>query len=388
MSKPHPDFPLYQHKTGQWAKRIAGKVRYFGSWKADPDGLSAMLEYQRRLPWLLKGREPPAEASGSGTVQYLMNLYLTQKKRLLQAREIQASSYEKYKRLAIVVRDFFGKATSIRSLVESDYERLREHLAETRGPEALRTDLVRIRSMLRLGKRTRLVPKGVSIKRCLPLPPLRLLRSHRSQRKTERHFQPAEIRALLAAASPPVKVMVLLGIQSGFSNTDLALLPLDCLDREPGWLTYARAKTGTVRRVPLWKETTAAIQAAIAKRPKPKTAEGKNLLLLNTVGGNYVSNRNGNLVAREFRNLMKKCGLTGRSFYDLRRNFRTIGKRAQEPEALRSLMGHIAPESDMGARYDLEIDDAALQSVVQVVHDWLFKPNRPNRKRKPGRQRP
>src|SRR3990167_10262691 len=33
--KPHPDFPLYAHRRGQWAKKVRGKVRYFGPW-GDP----------------------------------------------------------------------------------------------------------------------------------------------------------------------------------------------------------------------------------------------------------------------------------------------------------------------------------------------------------------
>src|SRR5262245_2557467 len=72
--KPYPDYPLFPHGSGQWARKIQGKLHYFGVWK-DPE--AALKKHNAQWPYLSNGESPPADLGAGCTVRELANRFLS-----------------------------------------------------------------------------------------------------------------------------------------------------------------------------------------------------------------------------------------------------------------------------------------------------------------------
>jgi hypothetical protein len=76
-AKPYLGFPLFLHATGQWAKKVRGRMHYFGT-----DSDAALAKYLDQRDDLQAGRTPRVQGDGL-TVRDLCNRFLTSKKALL-----------------------------------------------------------------------------------------------------------------------------------------------------------------------------------------------------------------------------------------------------------------------------------------------------------------
>src|SRR5262245_13073723 len=74
-SKPSPDFPLYAHGAGRWAKKIDGKTVYFGRWD-DPN--AALAAYNAMLLSRKEKRHDVVSQTGL-TVRIACDSFLTAK---------------------------------------------------------------------------------------------------------------------------------------------------------------------------------------------------------------------------------------------------------------------------------------------------------------------
>jgi len=367
--KPYRDFPLTAHSNGQWCKKIRGKLYYFGAW-ADPD--QAMELYLSQRDDLQAGRTPRNELDGI-TLRELFNQFLTSKQQLLDTGELTNRTFEGYKRTC----DWIGKVFDLNRLVEDlradDFERLRADIAKSYGHIGVGNEINKTRIVFKYAYDAELIDRPLRFGPNFKRPSRKVLRLHR-QSQAPRMFEAAELRAVIKGAGIPLRAMILLGINCGFGNADVGTLPADALDLKSGWHTYHRPKTGVERRCPLWPETIAAIEDSRRRRPRPTSDKSARLAFLTQRGNSWHKDNDDNPVSKEMAKLLQTLGLKRKrlNFYALRHTFETIAGDPGDQIAVDYIMGHAPDAKNMSAVYRERISDERLIRVTTFVHGWLF----------------
>jgi len=368
--KPYPDFPLFPHASGRWCKKVRGKLHYFGRWDRGEDPMLALQRWKDQEEDLRAGRVPRVKQKGLA-LQDLCDRFLTTKKRLRDNGELVQRTFldcfQTCKRLV----QFFGGSRLVSDLAADDFEQYRVELAKARGLVALGTEIVRVRAVMKYAYDQGLIQSPVRYGQSFAPPGKRVMMKARHERGP-RMFEPAQIRAMIDAANPTMRAMILLGVNCGFGPSDLAQLPITAIDLRGGWIDYPRPKTAVHRRCPLWKETREAIRAYLQRRPDPKEPK-LDRLFISKYGRPYV-NANGtqNNIICEFLRLTKRMGIHrhGLGLYTLRHVFETVGGDSKDQVAVDAIMGH--SRGDMASVYRESISDERLRAVAIHVRKWLF----------------
>jgi integrase len=372
-AKPYPDFPLFPHATKRWAKKIKGRLVYFGKVDDSPDrGAAAALA--RFEAWKASPGEDAAPAAGALTLKALANAFLQTKRDRVNSGELSPRSWEDYRGFLEVACKQLGGTRPVAEITPQDLARLRAGAAGRWGPARLAKFVQAVRMMFKFGYEEALMERPVRLGN-FTLPTKKVLRMHRAK-QGPKLFTADEIRRLVAAAPQPVKAQALLGINCGFGNSDCANLPLAAVDLERGWVDFPRPKTGMPRRCPLWPETVAALREAMAGRPAPRGPGAEGLFFLTSRGRAWKSDDSSYApVSQQFAKVLKALGINGRKglgFYVLRHTARTVWDGAKDQPAADLMMGHEVPH--MSSVYREGIDDARLRAVSDHVRAWLFGP--------------
>lgn len=382
-SKPYSEFPLFAHQAQQWAKKIRGKMWYFGTWD-DPD--AALKRYLDEVNDIQAGRDPrrlkKAHVSpGELSVYDLCNLYLARQENKSQSGQISKRHFSDCVRSCRLLMDYCGKFQSASTLKVADFQSFRASFPATWGQAKTGSEISRIKSCFRWGAESELIPAmpnfGPDFKRGNATIGRRDQQQRQAARGGKLDFSAVEIQALLKASSGWLRACIMLGINGGMGNADCGRLSTTFLDLDSGWYDLPREKTGVPRRFQLWPETVAAIKTAMAERKNTKhgelcflTSRGYPVWLEHTFPNGLTNFRDS--VSRAFTKLCATCEVTRsqRGFYSLRRTFETVAGGSKDQVAVDVVMGH--SDASMGAVYRQGIDDQRLIDVGQYVHKWLF----------------
>ncbi|MFC1759717.1 tyrosine-type recombinase/integrase [Planctomycetota bacterium] len=336
-NKPYADFPLYAHAGGVWAKKIRGKVHYFGPW-SDPN--SALELYLAQRDFLLGGHPVPDPKQ---TVGHLLDEFLGEKQSLEQTGDIAPATFREYESICERIHAHFGKRRNVDTLTVGDFRKLRTALAKNaKSPHTLKRNLTIARMVFS--------DQPQQFRKALRSPTQKSIRKAR----TERFYEAESIRLMVKNASPEFKAMILLGINCAFGPKDCCTLPRRAVNLNAGWCDYPRPKTEVDRHCPLWKETIAAIRPII----------GKQLVFEDRYWDRGV-------VATEFKTLCDDNGIESTGFYSLRRTFETIATTADVSQAVvDSIMGHVG--TDMASIYRQKIFDEQLIKCSEHVRAWYL----------------
>ena len=362
-------FPLFVHKgRGYWCKTVLGKHHYFGKVADDPQGKEALKLWLYEKDWLLAGLDPPPyDPDGASTisVKYVLNKFLGAKEAKLEAGDLSQRTFDELKETGSLVLDAIPASLEARLLVPAHFNKVMAAINKRyQSPNSRGKFVGQVKSIFKFAYENGLIDRPANIGTEFKKPSQKSIRQHRNA-KGDQSLNPDEVKSLLKHASVNMRAMLLLGLQAGFSNIELSELPRSAIKGD--WIEWPRAKTATQRRIPLWKETKQAIQAAI-KDGKP---DGELVFYRN--GIRYRDRR---FICYEFTKIAMLAGVENHTFYDLRRTFQTVAENSCEDydlPAIKSIMGHADNRNDMSAGYRQNISDERLHAVTNAVRKWLGK---------------
>ncbi len=403
-AKPRPDFPLFPHATGRWAKKVKGKFVYFGKVADDPNGETALNKWLDEKDDLLAGRTP-RKKTGELTVRDLLNKFLNSKRLAAETGEIRVWTFRDYRHeVCPQIGRVLGLTTAVVDLAAVDFERLRKEFTRW-GLARQRVAIKKARAVFNYAYGASLIEHPVRFGPMFRVPSEKLLRKGRQEKRDSgesKMFDAEEIKQLLDRCLAPMRAIILLGINAGFGNNDAATLKRAEVDLNTGWVIHPRPKTGAPRRCPLWPETVEAIRRVCRERPEPADPANSDLIFLTESGlpmlrlvyrnrksmspvdlidGDPVSLADSklptaclDLIGNAFSGAMRRAGIhrTGRGFYALRHTFETIAGECRDQVAVDYIMGHTRGDMASVYRERIEKENERLTAVTNHVRKWLY----------------
>ena len=357
--KPYTDFPLFPHATKRWAKKIKGRLHYFGHWS---DWKAALERFQYENDYLQLGKTPPPQNVDALTVGDLVNWFLVNRKSKVVSGELSQRTWYDYKRTGEFLIESIGRHITVESLTAKDFAKVREKLSNRLGLVALGNEIGRCRVFFNFAFKNDMIDRPVRMGLSFQKPSKKSVKKEK-QTKPAKVFCIEELATIFKAANLQMRCFMLLALNGGLGPSDIGQMESSHI--QAGWIRYPRPKTLVDREFPLWKETVKAIEDI------RQTAYDSQLVFITSHGQSWYKDAADSPITKEFVKLLKECKLheKQRGFYALRHTFRTVADGCRDQVAINHIMGH--SDSSMAANYRHGIEPERLQAVVDHVHNWL-----------------
>lgn len=156
----YKDFLLWAHVLGYCAKRIKGKIHYFGRWGRIVGGKMTPLPYEfawqealkiykKKVDYIQAGPTLPAQPVEKLTLAQLCNQFLTAKQNALNSSELSQRMFDEYQQTTDRLIAVFGPLRTVPSLRPADFDSLRVELAAQYGPVRLGNEVQKVRTLFK-----------------------------------------------------------------------------------------------------------------------------------------------------------------------------------------------------------------------------------------------
>ena len=354
-------FPLTLHPTGQYCKKIKGKIRYFGT-----DKKKALEKYLAQSTYLHGAQSMVLKTSnGKMTLKQLCDLYLHYQNSRVLVGAITAKHYNDLAGSLGRLMAFLGPGCKIESISTLDLQNYKRKLQSSYASvnrQNLHIGL--IKAMFHWARKNDVLDS---------IPNIDAISKNRVVHKEKYTFNQQQIRKLLSTPDVKMKAMIWLGLNCGFGCTDCSRLKLEDLDFKNNRVNLPRKKTGIGRNLPLWPETIQALK---------EISRSGTFVFVTSQGHPWIrttatTNDNGepkyiydNRISTKFSRLMKKVRIQapkGTGFYTLRRTAATIAARSGDPFAVQRLLGHV--DLTMATRY---VQDVSAQTDRVIENSRMY----------------
>jgi integrase len=362
-------FPLTLHPTGQYCKKVKGKMYYFGSDKKQ--ALEKYLDQATYLHGCQNNLQQQKPISDNMTLKQLCDMYLKYQYSKLQANDLTASHHNEQIGSINKLMAFLGQDININNISTLDLQNYKRRIQKSQVSVCrLNLHISIMKALFHWARKNDVLAN---------IPNIDAVSRGKIVHQEKFTFDPEQINKLLSVADVKMRAMIWLGLNCGFGCTDCAEIKWIDLDLVNARVKLPRRKTGISRDLPLWPETVKSLEKI------PRTDK---LIFYTTRGNPYIqtlfkSDGNGNrkyttlnTITTNFSRLIKKSGLDvpkGTGFYTLRRTAATIAARSGDPFAVQRLLGHA--DLQMATRYVQNVSEQT-DRVIQNSRMYVCQINR------------